>query len=99
MEFWRTTDGGVSVAVKVKPKSRRPGVGGVVPGADGPRLRIAVTDPPEDGRANRAVCVALAEALGLPTSAVSVTAGAASREKILRVAGDTVRLAERLARL
>ncbi|HTI79429.1 MAG TPA: DUF167 domain-containing protein [Acetobacteraceae bacterium] len=93
--FWRALSGGVSVAVKVHPRSRRPGV----QTAAGDRLRIAVTEPPEDGRANRAVCAAIADLLHVAPSAVSVTAGASSREKTLRVTGDPAALSARLAAL
>ncbi len=85
--FWRTTPAGVSVAVKVTPRARRPGLRGAVPTADGPRLAIAVTAPPEAGAANRAACAALAEALDLPGSTVTLAAGASAREKRLAVAG------------
>jgi uncharacterized protein YggU (UPF0235/DUF167 family) len=86
----------VELRVKVQPKSRRPGIGGVAPvGA----LRVAVTEAPEDGRANRAVCAALAEALGVPGSAVGVTHGVAARVKSLRIAGNPDRLTETLRRL
>jgi uncharacterized protein len=88
MAFWRAVQGGVAVAVKVQPKSRRPGVQGRVPAIDGERLRIGVTEAAEDGRANRAACATLARALDLPASSVSVTAGATSREKTLRADGD-----------
>ena len=81
------------VRVKVQPKSRRPGLGGVKPAADGPRLAIAVTDAPEDGRATRAACDALAQALGVAKSSVDLVQGATSREKLLRVAGDPAALA------
>jgi uncharacterized protein YggU (UPF0235/DUF167 family) len=97
--FWRALPDGVSVAVKVQPKARRPGLQGAVPTADGPRLRIAVSEPPEDGRANRAVCAALAEALHVGLSAVRVTAGAAAREKLLFVSGDPAVLGPRLVAL
>ena len=93
--FWRALSSGVSVAVKVHPRSRRPGV----QNATGDRLRIAVAEPPEDGRANRAVCAAIADLLHVAPSAVSVTAGAASREKTLRVTGDPAALSARLAAL
>lgn len=82
--------------IKVQPKSRQPGLLGPAPSADGERLRIAVSEPPEGGRATRAACAALAEALGVPVSAVSLVAGAASREKRLQVHGDPVALAARL---
>ena len=97
--FWRALPDGVSVAVKVQPKARRPGVQGAVPTADGPRLCIAVSEPPEDGRATRAACAALAEALHVGSRAVRVTAGAAAREKLLFVDGDPAVLGPRLAAL
>ena len=96
---WRPTADGISVAVKVHPRARRPGLRGVVPSRDGPRLGIAVTAAPEDGAANRAVCAALAAALGVPPSSVAIAAGAASREKRLSVAGDPAILGARLAAL
>jgi uncharacterized protein YggU (UPF0235/DUF167 family) len=92
---------GVTLRVKVQPRARRPGLKGVVPAADGgaPRLGVTVVEAPEDGRANRAVCAAVAEALGVALSAVTVAQGAASREKLLRVAGDAQALAARLGAL
>lgn len=97
--FWRAAAGGVAVAVKVQPKSRRPGLQGRAPAVDGERLRIGVAAAAEDGRANRAACATLARALDLPASAVAVVAGATSRDKTLRVAGDPDALAAKLAAL
>jgi uncharacterized protein YggU (UPF0235/DUF167 family) len=82
--------------VKVQPRSRRPGLGGAAP--DG-ALRVAVTEAPEDGRANRAVCATLAEALHVSPSSVQLVHGAATRQKTLRIAGDPARLSETLNRL
>ena len=97
--FWRLSPDGVAVAVKVQPKSRRPGVQGRRhrPAASGcasasPRRR-------KSGRANRAACAALAPLLDIAPSAVSVSVGATSREKTLRVAGDVATLGARLAAL
>ena len=92
MSFWRAEPDAVLVRVKVQPKSRRPGLGGAKPSADGPRLAIAVTEAPEDGRATRAACETLARALGVANSAVDLVQGAATREKTLRVTGDPVTL-------
>jgi uncharacterized protein YggU (UPF0235/DUF167 family) len=105
--FWRAAEGGVRVAVKVQPKSRRPGVGGRAPDkgtgrapdVDGERLRIGVAEAAEDGRANRAACAALADALGVRQGDVSVALGATSRDKTLFVAGDAGVLAARLEAL
>lgn len=99
MSFWRAETDAVLVRVKVQPKARRRGLGGVKPAADGPRLAIAVAEAPEDGRATRAACEALAEALGVASSSVALVQGAASREKTLRVAGDPAALAAKLEAL
>jgi len=97
--FWRAETGALLIRVKVQPKSRRPGLEGLRPGADGPRLRVAVAEAPEDGRANRAVCVALAAALGVPASFIEVSQGAAAREKTLRISGDPTLLIPRIEAL
>jgi uncharacterized protein YggU (UPF0235/DUF167 family) len=97
--FWRTDPDGVSVTVKVQPKSRRPGIQGRAVSTNGPCLRVGVTEAAEDGRANRAACALLAKALHVPTSAVAVTLGQTSRNKTLRVAGNASLLVERLETL
>jgi uncharacterized protein YggU (UPF0235/DUF167 family) len=99
MSFWRVTTDGVAVAVKVRPRSRRAGVGGVAPGSDGPRLSIGVAEAPEGGEANRAACAAIARAIGVPASTVRVTSGMTRREKTLVVSGDPAAITARLAAL
>ena len=94
--WWRSGPEGITLRVKVQPRARRPGVGGLAPGVDGPRLRLAVAEPAEDGRANRAACTLLATALGLPAAAVSLLQGAAAREKLVQVSGDAEALAARM---
>ena len=96
---WRATPEGVTLRVKVQPKARRPGLHGLAEGVDGPRLKLAVTEAPEDGRANKAVCLAVAKALGLPGGAVSVEHGATSREKTLLLAGETTDIIPKLEAL
>ncbi len=99
MSFRTTRADAAQVAVKVDPASRHPGLHGLVATAQGPRLRIAVTEPPENGGANRITCAALAQALGVAPSSVTVAAGASSRDKLVRVAGDPDTLAARLQAL
>jgi uncharacterized protein YggU (UPF0235/DUF167 family) len=77
------------VTVKVQPKSRRPGIQGRSVSTNGPCLRIGVTDAPEDGRANKAACAVLAQALHVHVSSVTVTIGQTSRDKTLHIGGDT----------
>lgn len=51
-------------------------------------LVVRVREPAVDGRANRAVVAALAEALGVGRGAVRIVAGAAARHKLVEVDGD-----------
>lgn len=99
MVFWTTRADAIQVAVNVPPASRRPGLHGPIPTAHGPRLRIAVAEPPENGGANRVACAALAHVLGVAPSPVTVAACTTSRDKLLRVAGDPGALAARLQAL
>jgi uncharacterized protein (TIGR00251 family) len=99
MAFWREWADGVSVAVRVQPAARRAGLHGQVADVAGTRLKIAVTEPPEDGRANRAVCTTLAAALDVPAATVEIIQGAGSRQKTLLVTGNAAALAQKLAAL
>jgi uncharacterized protein (TIGR00251 family) len=85
---------GIELRVKVQPRARRPGVHGLA--ADGASLAVSVAEPPEDGRANGAVCVAIAEALGRPVSALQVVRGATARRKTIRIAGDPAAILAKL---
>jgi uncharacterized protein YggU (UPF0235/DUF167 family) len=93
---WRMVEGGLDLRVKAQPRARRPGLQGLVDSADGPRVKVAVPEVPEDGRANRAICALLAEALSVAPSRAAVTQGTTSREKTVLIGGDAVALAARL---
>lgn len=84
--------------VRVAPGARRTSVGGAwMDGAGTRRLVVRVAAPPEDGKANAAVCAATAVAFGLPKGAVAVTAGAKSRLKTLSLeSSDAAALKARL---
>ncbi len=85
-----STKNGVIVRIRVQPKASR----NVVSAEPGKRVRIAVTAPPEDGAANRAVVKLLAKTVGVPKSAVKITHGGKGRDKTLSLDGtdvDTVR--------
>jgi uncharacterized protein YggU (UPF0235/DUF167 family) len=99
LSAWHTSADGVALRVKAQPRARRAGVGGIAPGIDGPSLRVAVTEAPEDGRASEAVRTALAEALAVAPSAVALRQGASSRQKLFHVAGDAEALIARLEAL
>ncbi|MDG4765347.1 DUF167 domain-containing protein [Solwaraspora sp. WMMD406] len=75
----------LTVAVRVKPASARPMVGGCHEGPHGPALVIAVHAPAVDGRATEAARRALADALDVPPKWVSLRVGANSRDKVFTV--------------
>lgn len=79
----RTTDQGIVLAVKVKPRSRRTGVLGLRAG----RLLVGVSAPPERGKANDELVAILAEVLGLPRSSIEIVSGHGHRDKVVRCAG------------
>lgn len=81
---WRGA-GEALVPVKVTPRARREGVEAIRAPDGTPMLAVRVRAAPEDGRANGAVCALLAEAFGVPKSAVSVLRGGAARQKLVRV--------------
>ncbi|MCX7060252.1 MAG: DUF167 domain-containing protein [Gammaproteobacteria bacterium] len=78
--------------VKVSPKASRNAVTGWM----GEVLKISVTAVPERGKANDAVEQLLADALGLPRSAVTVVAGHSSKLKRVQIVGLTADALRRL---
>ncbi|MGC4895906.1 DUF167 domain-containing protein [Micromonospora sp. DT31] len=89
----------VTVAVRVKPGAARARVGGRFDGPYGPALVVAVHAPAVDGRATEAARRALADALDVRPSAVSLRSGTASRDKLFLVQGPHDALAQALRRL
>jgi hypothetical protein len=87
---------GLHFAVKVVPGASRNRVIGALGGA----LKLAVGKPAERGAANAAVAALLAEALGVPRSAVRIVRGLTNPRKEIAVSGITVEeLARRLGEL
>ena len=68
---------GCVVAVRAQPGARRNAIIGEQAGA----LKVAVTAPPDKGRANDAIVEVLAETLGLKRSQVELVSGPTSRAK------------------
>ncbi len=76
---------GIILPVRAQPGARRAGIQGERNGA----LKVAVTPPPEDGRANEALIELLREELHLKRSQVELIAGQTSRDKRLLIRGIT----------
>ena len=88
-----------SVAVRVKPGAQREHVGGSYPGPYGPALVISVRARAVDGAATEAARRALATALGVASSAVTLRSGHTSRNKLFTVDPAPADLDERITSL
>jgi len=92
--------GGVRLAVRLTPKSSRDRILGLaIDDAGRAALKVAVTPPPEDGKANEALVRLLAKSLDLPRTTVSVVSGHTSRSKLVHLAGESLALLARVERL
>ena len=74
------------IRVRVHPRAARDELAGWLEDT----LRVRVTAPPLDGRANTAVRALIARAAGVPPSAVGIVAGERGRDKLVGVAGLTL---------
>ena len=73
----------LTIHVRVQPRARRNSVG---PAAGG-GLKVCVTAPPEDGRANDAVIELLADHFGVKRRQIEILTGATNRNKTVRITG------------
>lgn len=71
---------GTTIAIRVTPNARRAGVELV-----GGQIRVTVTETPEAGKATEAARAALAKALGVAKTRLSLIRGAPSRDKLFRL--------------
>jgi uncharacterized protein (TIGR00251 family) len=89
---------GLRLAVRLQPKASAERVIGFVAEADGAAmLKVAVTAPPESGKATAALVRLLARLFRVPPRDLSVVLGAADRRKIVAISGDPRVLALRVA--
>jgi len=79
----KDTATGVTFTVKVHPRARKNAITGVV----GDALKLAVTAPPVEGRANQAVVEFFADLFEIPRSSVTIASGETSRLKRILLAG------------
>ena len=87
-------DGAVTFSLRVQPRASRDAIEGEWNGA----LKVRVTAPPVDDRANEACRRLVAEHLNIPVSAVRILSGERSRTKRVEVRGVTAEQVRRLAR-
>jgi uncharacterized protein len=77
------TSAGISFVVKVQPRAKKNAITGVL----GDALKLSLTAPPADGRANEACIECFAKLLDVPRSAITIISGQTSRRKVIRIAG------------
>jgi uncharacterized protein (TIGR00251 family) len=72
-----------TLSVRVIPRAKRNAVTKIKDGS----IKVYVTAPPEDGRANEAVVEAIAEWLGVKRRQIQIVTGTTSRHKVVRLTG------------
>jgi uncharacterized protein (TIGR00251 family) len=77
------TPDGVTFEVKIHPRARKNAITGEL----GDSLKLSLTAPPVEGRANEACINFLANLLKVPRSSVTIASGQNSRRKMIRVSG------------
>ena len=79
----RDTPSGATFAVKVHARAKKNAIAGEV----GDALKVALTAPPVEGRANEACIELFVNLLKVPRSSVTIASGQSSRSKVICVAG------------
>jgi len=73
----------VTFGIKVHPRAKRNAITGEL----GDALKLSLTTPPIEGRANEACIEFFAKLLKVPRTSVTIASGQTSRNKVIRVAG------------
>ena len=74
---------GATFRVKVHPRAKK----NAITGEAGDALKISLTAPPVEGKANSACIEFFARLLKVPRASVTIAAGQSSRNKVIRVSG------------
>jgi uncharacterized protein len=87
------------VVIRLSPRASSDRLRGIAAATakGGRAIKVSVTAPAQDGRANEALLRLLSQVWRIPRRDLSVAAGAGSRSKIVRVAGDSHELLTKLS--
>ena len=77
------TASGIAFAVRVHPRAKKNAIIGEL----GEAVKVALTAPPIDGRANQACIKFFADLLDIPRSAIKIVSGQSNRNKVICVTG------------
>jgi uncharacterized protein len=81
----RDTAHGAQFALRVQPRASRNGFAGTM----GDAIKLAITAPPVDGKANQAVIEYLADLFRVPKSSIVIVSGETGRNKLVAIRGMT----------
>jgi uncharacterized protein (TIGR00251 family) len=81
----RDTAHGAQFALRVQPRASRNAFAGVM----GDAIKLAITAPPVDGKANQAVVEYLSDFFRVPKSNITIVSGETGRNKLIAVRGMT----------
>jgi uncharacterized protein len=74
-------EGAVSFKVRVQPRASRTEIAGEY----GPAIKLRITAPPVDGKANEECRRFLAKIIGVGLPSIEIVSGDSSRDKVIRV--------------
>ena len=81
---FKKTKNGITIEVKVEPRSSQKGIAGVM---DNNVLKVKLTSPPVEGAANEQLIEVIAEELKVKRSQVKVIRGHTSKRKVVEISG------------
>lgn len=88
-------NGSFAFWARVNPKSRKEEIGGFVTDSKGQvMLKILVTEPPEDNKANLAVIALISQFFKVPKSKITIVAGLTTRIKKINISEFTKKQAD-----
>jgi len=79
----RDTAHGAQFALRVQPRASRNAIAGTI----GDAVKLAITAPPVDGKANQAVIEYLARFFRVPKSSIMIVSGETGRNKLIAIRG------------
>lgn len=89
------TSTGIKFSIRVIPKSSVNSLSEMDEGI----VKVKITAPPVEGKANVACIKYLADVLGVAKSSVNIVSGLKSKTKLIEVTGDSELLCDRLIRM
>jgi hypothetical protein len=79
----RETASHITFSIKVQPRAKKNAISGTV----GDALKVSLTAPPVDGKANQAVIEFFSSIFKIPRSSITIASGETSRLKLIRISG------------